>query len=738
MIVFHEESKTFHLYNNEISYVFKILKNNQLGQLYYGKRIHDRKDFDHLLELFPRPMSPCSYKGDLSFSLEHIKQEYPVYGSGDLRHPAIDILQENGSHILNFEYVSHKIIQGKPKLKDLPATYVENENEAQTLIITLYDEVIETKLQLSYTIYQDFPVITRNAFIVNEGKQKLKLNQMMSMSLDLPDQDYEMIELTGSWARERSIKTRKLTEGIQSIYSLRGCSSHQFNPFIALKRENCKETSGEVLGFSLVYSGNFLAQVEVDNYHVSRVSMGIHPHCFEYLLDHLDSFQSPEVVMVYSDQGLNKMSQTYHQLYQKRLARGKYRDQVRPILVNNWEGTYFDFNEDKIVSMAKTAKELGIELFVLDDGWFGNRNNDHQGLGDWFPNLDKLPHGINGLSKRIHDLGLKFGLWFEPEMVNENSNLYRNHPEWILKTPHRKSCHGRNQYILDFSNPEVVSYIAQAMMNVIDDSYISYIKWDMNRCMSEVYSSTHDVSSQGRVMHEYILGVYHLYDVLTTKYPDILFESCASGGARFDPGMLYYAPQCWTSDDTDAIERLKIQYGTSLVYPLSSMGSHVSNIPNHQTFRKVPLQTRANVAYFGTFGYELDVNYLSDEEKEIIKKQIVFMKQYRSLFQFGAFYRLKSPFEGNETAWMVVSKERGLAIVGYYRTLQEVNVGCRRLLLEGLDENKVYHVNDLDLYGDELMNVGLIISDSSCGENKDGIGDYYSKLYILKERKENE
>lgn len=662
MIQFHEESKTFHLYNDQISYIFKILKNNQLGQLYYGKRIHDRDNFDHLFETSPRPMSSCSYEGDLTFSLEHIKQEYPVYGSGDLRHPAIDITQENGSHILNFEYVNHQIIQGKPQLDHLPATYVEKEDEAQTLIITLYDDVIDTKLQLSYTIYHDLPVITRNAFIINCGQQSLRLNQMMSMSLDLPDQDYEMIELCGSWSRERSIKTRKLVEGIQSIYSLRGCSSHQFNPFIALKRKNCNECAGEVLGFSFVYSGNFLAQVEVDNYHVSRVLMGIHPHGFEYVLNHLDSFQTPEVVMVYSNQG----------------------------------------------------------------------------LGDWFPNLDKLPHGIRGLSKRIHDLGLKFGLWFEPEMVNEDSNLYRNHPEWILKTPHRKSCHGRNQYILDFSNHEVVEYIAQAMMNVIDDSYISYIKWDMNRCMSEVYSSTHDVSSQGRVMHEYILGVYHLYDVLTTKYPDILFESCASGGARFDPGMLYYAPQCWTSDDTDAIERLKIQYGTSLVYPLSSMGSHVSAIPNHQTFRNTPLETRANVAYFGTFGYELDVNQLTFEEKEIIKKQISFMKQYRSLFQFGTFYRLKSPFTSNETAWMVVSHDKTQAIVGYYRPLQEVNVGYRRLPLLGLDEDKMYHVNGLDLYGDELMNVGLIISDSSCGENKDGIGDYYSKLYILKERKENE
>ena len=483
MIQFHEESKTFHLYNDQISYIFKILKNNQLGQLYYGKRIHDRDNFDHLFETSPRPMSSCSYESDLTFSLEHIKQEYPVYGSGDLRHPAIDITQENGSHILNFEYVNHQIIQGKPQLDHLPATYVEKEDEAQTLIITLYDDVIDTKLQLSYTIYHDLPVITRNSFIINCGQQSLRLNQMMSMSLDLPDQDYEMIELCGSWSRERSIKTRKLVEGIQSIYSLRGCSSHQFNPFIALKRKNCNECAGEVLGFSFVYSGNFLAQVEVDNYHISRVLMGIHPHGFEYVLNHLDSFQTPEVVMVYCNQGLNKMSQTYHKLYQTRLVRGKYRDQVRPILVNNWEGTYFDFNEDKIIKMAQTAKDLGIELFVLDDGWFGHRNDDTQGLGDWFVNIDKLPHGISGLSKKIHDLGLKFGLWIEPEMVNKDSLFYQEHPHWTLETPQRKSCHGRNQYILDFSNPEVVGEIAEALCKIIDDSYISYIKWDMKRCM---------------------------------------------------------------------------------------------------------------------------------------------------------------------------------------------------------------------------------------------------------------
>lgn len=733
-IQYHKSTQTFHLYNEQVSYIFKVLRNNQLGQLYYGKRVNDREDFDHLFETRQRPMAPCAFEGDLTFSLEHIKQEYPAYGSGDMRHPAIDILQENGSRIVNFTYQSHEIISGKPQLKDLPATYVENNDEATTLLITLFDEVIDTKIILSYTIYENLAVITRNAYIENCGNQKLILNQAMSMSLDLPDKDYEMIELTGAWSRERSIKNRKLEHGIQSIYSLRGCSSNNFNPFIALKRNDCTEYDGEVLGFSFVYSGNFLAQVEVDTYNVSRVTMGIHPHTFSWPLNQGESFQTPEVVMVYSDHGLNQMSQTYHELYQKRLARGQYRDQVRPILVNNWEGTYFDFDEEKILNIARTAQKLGIELFVLDDGWFGKRNNDNAGLGDWYPNLEKLPHGIAGLSKKIVDLGMQFGIWFEPEMVNKDSDLYRTHPEWTFETPNRQTSHGRNQYVLDFSNPEVIDYIYGLMAKVIEESHITYIKWDMNRCMSEVYSSVHNSQDQGKVMHKYILGVYHLYDMLTTNFPEILFESCASGGARFDPAMMYYAPQCWTSDDTDAIERLKIQYGTSMVYPISSMGAHVSATPNHQVFRNTPLKTRADVAYFGTFGYELDLNKLSQDEQEQIIEQVQFMKEYREVIQFGTFYRLKSPFEGNETIWMVVSKDQNTAIVGYYRPLQVVNEGYHRVKLMGLDPDKEYHVSihDVTCYGDELMNIGLITSDSSCGENKDGEGDYLSRLYILK------
>lgn len=733
-IIYHQSSQTFHLYNDSISYIFKILKNYQLGQLYYGKRVHDKEQFDYLLELFPRPMSPCQFEGDLTFSMEHIKQEYPTYGHGDMRHPAIDITQDNGSHLLEFQYQNHCIIKGKPSLEGLPATYIEDENEATTLIITLYDHVIQCQCQLSYTIYENRPVITRHVKIENQGTHSLTLNQIMSMSLDLPDCDFEMVELTGAWSRERHVKTRQLEHGIQSIYSLRGHSSHHFNPFIALKRKNCDEYHGEVYAFSFVYSGNFLAQVEVDTYDVTRIMMGIHPLGFCWTLAPNESFQTPEVVMVYTPNGLNTMSQTYHQLYQQRLTRGLYRDQVRPILINNWEATYMDFNEEKILSIAKTAKELGIELFVLDDGWFGNRNHDRAGLGDWYPNLEKLPHGIQGLSQKINDLGMQFGLWIEPEMVNKDSNLYHLHPQWVLQTPNRTLSHGRHQYVLDFSNPEVVQYIYQMLYKILSTSHISYIKWDMNRSMSEVYSSCHDHEHQGRVMHEYILGVYHLYDMLTTQFPHILFESCASGGGRFDPGMLYYAPQCWASDNSDAIERLKIQYGTSYVYPLSSIGSHVSAIPNHQVFRNTPLHTRANVAYFGTFGYELDLNELSLKEREEVMQEVQFMKKYRSLFQFGTFYRLRSPFETNETIWMVVSSQKDVAIVGYYRPLQQVNVQYNRVKLLGLDPHKKYHVSihDIDCYGDELMNIGLLLSDSSSGESKDHIGDYVSRLYILK------
>ena len=558
----------------------------------------------------------------------------------------------------------------------------------------------------------------------------------MSASVEFPDMDYEMVHLSGAWARERYVKNRKLEMGIQAVQSLTGtCSSAEHNPFLALKRPHTTEDQGDVYGFSLVYSGNFLAQIEVSTFDITRVMMGIHPEGFHWELSAGEEFQTPEVVMVYSSQGLNKMSQTYHKLYRKRLMRGMWRDQARPILLNNWEATYFDFNEEKILNIAAKAKEAGVELFVLDDGWFGTRNDDYRGLGDWYVNLEKLPDGISGLSHKVEEMGLKFGLWVELEMVNKDSDLYRAHPDWIIGVPERFESHSRHQHVLDFSRKEVVDYIYAMVSKIIRESSISYIKWDMNRYMTEPYSRGLDASSQGEVMHKYILGVYDLYTRLTTEFPEILFESCASGGARFDPAMLYFAPQTWTSDDTDGNERTKIQYGTSYVYPIVSMGTHVSAVPNHQLYRVTPLSTRANVAYFGTFGYELDLNLLSDREMEMVKEQIEFMKENRELIQMdGDFYRLRSPFEGNDTAWMVVSQDKKQAIAGFYQKLNKVNASWLRLKLQGLDKERLYDVQCEETiyqaYGDELMYVGIPLDRERL--NKKG-GDFASLIYVLKE-----
>lgn len=740
--------KEFHLTNGKVSYIMTVLRNGQLGQLYYGKALRDRESFAHMLEVRIRSMAPLQYEGDRDFSMEHIKQEYPSYGHGDMRDPAYEILQQDGSRITEFVYQSHRIYQGKEGLNGLPATYIEDPDEAVSLEITLRDEWIKTSLVLTYTIYEKRPVITRHARFICENEDGIVLNRAMSASVDLPDSDFTMMELTGAWSRERHVKNRKLEHGIQSVYSMRGCSSNNYNPFLALMRPGTDETTGEVYGFSFVYSGNFLAQAEVDTYDVTRVMMGIHPSCFTWPLKQGEQFETPEVVMVYSDAGLGEMSRTYHDLYRHRLARGPWRDQTRPILINNWEATYCDFNEEKLLELAETASELGVELFVLDDGWFGKRDNSSSSLGDWVPYRKKLPDGVGGLAKKIEQLGMKFGLWIEPEMVNKDSDLYRAHPDYMLSTPGRSTCHGRNQFVLDFSRKEVVDYIFDMLCKILDDAPVSYIKWDMNRCMSEVYSHDCAPEEQGMVFHKYIMGVYYLYELLIARYQDILFESCASGGARFDPGMMYYAPQCWTSDDTDAIERLKIQYGTSMVYPLSSIGAHVSAVPNHQLLRTTPIETRANVAMFGTFGYELDLNRLPETELEKIREQIAFMKEYRAIIQFGKFYRLVSPFEdgGNVTAWMVVAEDQKTALVGYYRILEPVNSRYCKLRLAGLGGDFLYHVSihdkgphggfkDLQVYGDELMSSGLIVSDASSGDNKekyDGTnGDYQSRVYVL-------
>ena len=736
-IIYHKEAKTFHLYNKQISYVMCVMENGHLGQLYFGKKIHDKEDFSYLIEKAPRPMTSYIYEGDRSFSLEHIKQEYPVYGTTDYRHPAVEILQENGSRISDFQYVSHTISAGKPKLQGLPATYTESDEEAETLCVILKDELTGVRLELLYTIFEQDGVIARSARFVNEGEAPVHLLTAMSLSLDLPDKDYVWMQFSGAWSRERHVKNRILEQGIQAVDSRRGNSSHEHNPFLVLKRPNATEQQGEVIGFSLVYSGNFRIQAEVDTHDVTRITVGINPEGFDWKLDWNESFQTPEAVMVYSENGLNGMSQVYHRLYCSRLARGYWRDRVRPILNNNWEATYFDFTEDRLVEIASKAKECGVELFVLDDGWFGERNNDHAGLGDWFANKERLPNGVKGLAERIEALGMKFGLWFEPEMVNKDSDLYRSHPDWIIQTPGRNASHGRHQFVLDFSRQEVVDCIYEMMAKLLTEAKISYIKWDMNRSITECYSETLPADRQGEVFHRYILGVYDLYERLTSTFPEVLFESCASGGGRFDPGILYYAPQGWTSDDSDAVERLKIQYGTSMCYPISCIGSHVSVTPNHQVYRNTPLHTRANVAYFGTFGYELDLNKLTEEEIYQVKNQIEFMKEYREILQFGTFYRLKSPFEGNETVWQVVSEDKKVSLVGWYRILNGVNMPYSRVRLCGLLEDTLYEnvENHTENYGDELMNLGLLTSDVTAGEvPSDAVPctDFESRVYILK------
>ncbi|WP_394120358.1 alpha-galactosidase [Planococcus donghaensis] len=732
-ILYNGSTREFHLQTEKVSYIFSVLENGQLGQLYYGKKLRHRESFQRLFHVEATPNTACVNEGDLVFSLDVIKQEYPAYGTSDFREPAYQVLQEGGSRITNFVYQDHQIFGGKKKLKGLPATYVEDENEATTLEIFLYDREIDVEVRLSYTVFEESNAITRSAQFINHGQVDVNLTRALSASIDLPDSDFEMVQLSGSWARERHVKSRKLVPGIQSIASTRGASSAQHNPFLALKRPATTEHQGEVYGMSLVYSGNFLAQVEVDHFDVTRLMMGINPFDFNWLLENGKSFQTPEVVMVYSSDGLNDMSQTFHKLYRTRLARGKWRDRERPVLINNWEATYFDFDETKIFELAESSKELGVELFVLDDGWFGKREDDTTSLGDWFEDKRKLPNGITQLAKDITGLGMEFGLWFEPEMVSKASELYKTHPDWVIHVPNRKMSHGRNQFVLDFSRQEVVDFIHGLMAEVLGDAPISYVKWDMNRYMTEIGSLELPANRQREVAHRYILGVYSLYERLTTEFPHVLFESCAGGGSRFDPGLLHYAPQGWTSDDTDAVERLKIQYGTSLVYPISSMGAHVSAVPNHQVGRITSLETRANVAYFGAFGYELDVTMMTNEEKEDVKKQIAFYKENRSLIQQGQFYRIESPFaeDGNQTSWMVVSDDQNEAILGYYQVLAQPNPGFTRIFFKGLNPEFEYAIDGIDatFYGDELMGAGLQLNRYRRNEHP---ADFSSVVYKLK------
>lgn len=730
-VIYEKDTKTFHLKTQNTSYIIKVLESNHLSHLYWGKKINTN-NMEYLMEknLWGSFLANTDNVG--TFQLEATSQEYPGYGGTDLRSPAIEIQFNDGSTATDFRYEDHNIYKGKLPLSGLPSTYIENEEEAETLEISLRDELKNIKIVLTYSVFEEFDAITKSVKIKNESDEDINLLRVLSSNVDFNEDDFDFIHLSGAWARERHIIKTVLRSGMQSIESRRGASSHAQNPFIALARKGANEQVGDVYGFSLVYSGNFLAGVEVDMYSKARAQIGINPFDFKWLLERNEEFQAPESVLVYSPNGLTGMSHIYNNLYAKRLCRGKYRDKVRPILINNWEATYFDFNEINIKEIAKEAFNLGIELFVLDDGWFGKRDDDTTSLGDWFVNEEKIKGGLGKLSKEINDMGLKFGLWFEPEMISPNSELYKKHPDWCIHIPGRNRSMAREQLILDLSRQQVRDYIVESVSNVLENASISYVKWDMNRNMTEIGSLGLPPERQRETAHRYILGLYEILEKITTRFPEILFESCSGGGGRFDPGMLYYMPQTWTSDDTDAIERLKIQFGTSLVYPSASMGGHVSAVPNHQVNRITPIETRGIVAMAGNFGYELDITKLSDEEKEEIRYQVKIYKEIRETIQFGDNFRLLNPFESNEVAWMSVSKDKCEVVVNYVKQYAEPNKWNKPLKLVGLEKEDKYKIVDdeLILGGDELMNIGLIIPEIK--------GDYAAKQWILRKvRNEN-
>ena len=727
-IVYDASSKTFNLSTSKTSYVLKVLGSNHVAHVYWGKKIK-AKNLDYVLRSKNWGSFLTNTDNIDDFMLEMTPQEYPGYGSTDLRTPAVELQFSDGTSATDFRYESHNIYAGKNKLNNLPATYVEDENEAMTLELTLVDSLKNVKLILSYSVFEEFDAITRSVKIINESNEDVNINRVLSANVDFRDSDYELLQLSGAWARERHIIRKEIRSGSQSIESRRGSSSHAQNPFMALVRKDTTEQHGEVYGFSLIYSGNFLANVEVDMYENARAQIGINPFDFTWLLKSKEGFTAPEAVLVYSNEGLTGMSHIYNCLYGKRLCKGKYRDEVRPILINNWEATYFDFNETKIKEIAREATNLGMELFVLDDGWFGKRDDDNSSLGDWFVNEEKLKGGLNKLATEINEMGLQFGLWFEPEMVSPISELYKEHPDWCIHIPGRNRSEARRQLILDYSREDVCNYIIEKISEVLSSAPISYVKWDMNRNMSEIGSAKLPANRQREVAHRYILGLYKVLEEITTRFPDVLFESCSGGGGRFDPGMLYYMPQTWTSDNTDAIERLKIQFGTSMVYPNASIGCHVSAVPNHQVDRITPIETRGVVAMSGNFGYELDITKLPESEKEIIKEQVKLYKEIRETIQFGKCYRLSSPFENNDVAWMFISKDCEEIIVSFVRTLAKPNSKFISLKLVGLDESSKYEIlgENIIVGGDELMNIGLNVPELK--------GDYQAKMWRLKKVK---
>ena len=701
-ITFNETTRIFTITTAHTTYQMQADAQGYLLHLYYGARTAG--EMDYLLNYGDRGFSgnPNSAGSDRTYSLDALPQEYPSLGTGDFRNYALNIENADGSQCCNPVYITHEIAAGKYTLKGLPFVRAE-ENEAETLKIILEDPVTKVELHLLYGVLEKEDIITRSVIIKNAGKAPVTVKKAQSACLDFLHGDYDLIKFHGRHAMERNMERMPVSHESTRIGSRRGTSSHQYNPGVILAGKNTNEDSGSCYGMLFVYSGNFLVEAEKDQYDQTRIQMGLTDELFAYPLEAGAEFTAPEVILSYTNKGLSRLSQQYHHCIMNHICQGKYVHANRPVLINSWEAAYFDFTGDTIVELAKEAKALGIDMVVMDDGWFGKRNDDNSSLGDWYVNEEKLGGTLTKLIERVNAEGVKFGIWIEPEMVSEDSDLYREHPDWAITIPGRKPVRSRNQLVLDFSRKEVRDEIFKRICAVLDQGNVEYIKWDMNRSLADIYAPN--------VTYDYVLGVYDFLEKLTNRYPDILIEGCSGGGGRFDAGMLYYTPQIWCSDNTDAINRTRIQYGTSFFYPVAAMGSHVSAVPNHQTGRVTSMHTRGVAAMSGTFGYELNPALLNAKEKAEIRAQLAQYREYQELIREGDYYRLSNPFQDNFAAWMVVSDDRSKALVSVIRLTAEANPPAAYVTLKGMEEDAFYREKTTGkVYpGAALMEAGILL-----------------------------
>lgn len=699
-LIYNPNKRIFTLHTKHSTYQMQVDSLGYLLHLYYGAK--NNGSMEYVLTYADRGFSgnPYAAGADRTYSLDALPQEFPTLGTGDYRNIALDIKGDNGVEGVNLLYKRHEIRKGKYVLNGLPAVWAKEE-EAQTLEIVLADEAAQVEVHLLYGVLEEADVITRSVVIKNIGTGRVTIEKASAACLDFVSGDYDVLRFYGRHAMERNLERTPLGHGTICFGSRRGTSSHQYNPAVILAEHGATEDSGACYGMLMVYSGNFLCEAEKDQFEQTRLLMGLNEELFSYPLAAGETFTVPEVILSYSANGLSELSQQYHKCIRDHVCRSKYVHESRPVLINSWEAAYFDFTGDTIVDLAKEAASLGIDMVVMDDGWFGKRDDDNSSLGDWYVNEKKLGGSLSELIRRVHEQGVKFGIWIEPEMVNEDSDLYRAHPDWAIQISGRKPIRSRNQLLLDFSRKEVRDQVFEQICAVLDQGEIDYVKWDMNRSMADVYA--------GNLTYDYVLGVYDFMERLTSRYPDLLLEGCSGGGGRFDAGMLYYSPQIWCSDNTDAINRTRIQYGTSFFYPVSAVGAHVSAVPNHQTGRVTNLNTRGVTAMAGTFGYELNPALLSEEEKQTIREQIQTYKKYERLINEGTYWRLSNPFEDEVSAWMSVSREQDRALVSVVRLVSEANPATVYIRLRGLKPDAVYleENSGKQYFGAALMAAGI-------------------------------